>query len=132
MVLILIAGIPLIGYTFGDLGNYTHPAEVLVTSSSCGASINGTGTSCDFVLSNLGAGNTQTVPSVILWLHQGNVTRVSVDQSCQSQSGDTVNAGSQYAMSCSFALSPGESGSLYSGSILLSNGASVPFTGRFG
>ena len=74
VVVVILLGIPMIGVTFGSMSGFTHPAEVLVNSSFCQAGQDN-GTACSFYLTNVGNGATQTIPTVIYYLHSGHLIR---------------------------------------------------------
>jgi len=124
----IIVAYPLIGITFGSMGHFTSPALTEVSSSSCGG--NETVTSCTFTITNLGAGNTQTEPTAILYVSSGNQTKSSVSHACLGNN-FVVKGGSALTLNCSFDVAAGSPGDEYYGSIILSNGASLPFIGRF-
>ncbi|MDA4123912.1 MAG: hypothetical protein OK438_00485 [Thaumarchaeota archaeon] len=131
MVSVILIGAPLIGFTFGNLGAFSKPAEVLVSSSFCGPGAN-SGTVCSFTLTNLGVSSTQVEPTAVLLINHGNVTRTSDSDACAGDAGITVGGGSSLHLSCQFNIAPGTSGDAYSGSVTLANGAVVPFVGKFG
>jgi len=123
----IIVAYPLIGFTFGTAKAYTAPALAEVSSSDCGG--NKTITDCTFSITNLGAGSTQTEPTAILYVSHGNQTQSSVSQACFGD--NLVKGGSSLTLNCSFNIAVGIPGDEYYGEIFLSNGASLPFTGRF-
>jgi hypothetical protein len=129
MVVALLLGIPMIGFTFGTMASFSSPAEVLAGSSSCSPGI-ASGTACSFTLLNLGPGS--TVPTAILYVSHGTLSQESITQSCTGDIGNLIRGGSSYHLACVFDVAPEASGDEYSGSIVLSNGASVPFVGTFG
>jgi hypothetical protein len=131
VVCAILIGLPMIGFTFGTLGSFTQPAEVTVSSSSCGPDADPTDTLCNFALTNIGAGNTATEPTVIIYIHHGNQTRNSVTHSCGESGGVTLTAGMTLRLTCTFETDPGLPGDQYSGSIILTNNAAIPFVGRF-
>jgi hypothetical protein len=78
---------------------------------------------------NLGPGS--AAPTAILYVSQGNLSQESVTRSCTGDSGNSIRGGSSYHLACGFDVAPEAPGDEYSGSIVLSNGASVPFVGTF-
>jgi flagellin-like protein len=128
MAVAILLGIPMIGLTFGTMASFSSPAEVLAGSSSCSPGT-ASGTACSFTLLNLGPGS--AVPTAILYVSQGNLSQESVTRSCTGEAGNSIRGGSIYHLACGFDVAPEAPGDEYSGSIVLSNGASLPFVGRF-
>jgi flagellin-like protein len=128
MAVAILLGIPMIGFTFGTMASFSNPAEVLASSSSCSPGMT-SGTACSFTLLNLGPGS--AVPTAILYVSQGNLSQESVARSCTEDPGNSIRGGSSYHLACGFDVAPEAPGDEYTGSIILSNGASVPFVGTF-
>ena len=128
MVVAILIGIPMVGFTFGIMASFSSPAEVLTGSSSCSPGIV-SGTACSFTLLNLGPGS--AMPTAILYVSQGNLSRESVTRSCTGDAGNSIRGASSYSLACGFDVAPEAPGDEYTGSIVLSNGASVPFVGTF-
>ncbi|MDA4123923.1 MAG: type IV pilin [Thaumarchaeota archaeon] len=117
----LIAAIAIAGFVFGLFGSFTSSAQVSAQVVGCTAVAN---TVCTINLLNSGTSNANTVGSSIKY---GGVTYTG--NAC---GGVTATAGATTPATCTMtaAVVPTH-GSAFTGSISLSNGASVPFTGTF-
>lgn len=117
----LITSVMVGGFVFGLFGNYIPPAEVAAQVSSCSST--GSSEVCQLTLSNVGARNVATTSGCTLSLagsaRPGNLT-----------GGGTIPGGASLnKISCAVQGAQAEPGSRLVGSIPLSNGATVFFTG---
>ncbi len=120
MVLIvigLISNVMVAGFAFGLLGSYATSPEVSAQFVGCSSSASGG--VCNVLLNNIGARNVDTAGSCIENSRLGSVG-----------SGGTVPAGGTLNVSCTVTGFTIQSGDLVTGSVSLSNGASVYFAGR--
>lgn len=119
----LIAAIAIAGFVFGLFGSFTTSAQVSAQTVSC---TGGAPLVCSVRLSNTGTSNTANILDAASITYSG-ITRTTVVSAVV-----TITAGTVQTVSLSFTGAPaGTSGSQFSGSIPLTNGASVPFTGTF-
>jgi flagellin-like protein len=123
----LIAAIAIAGFVFGLFGSFTSTAQVLVSSASCAATA--PPVVCTLTLSNSGTANTAVVASTFT-LTFGGVKYVG---SCSTPV-PVITAGAAAAATCSVSPSPAVtpvSGEQFTGSLGLSNGGVVSFSGTF-
>ena len=101
-----------------NCGENVAGAQVTVKTIACGGTSNVT---CIVTLLNIGNADTQVSSAVIV---MGN------NQTSGNCEALTIPAGQMIQDTCAFQVPPG-SGLNYSGYIVTSNGAHVPFTGQF-
>ncbi|MDA4123924.1 MAG: type IV pilin [Thaumarchaeota archaeon] len=117
----LIAAIAIAGFVFGLFGSFTSSAQVSAQVVGCTTT---TLSSCTINLLNSGTSNANTVGSSIRF--------AGVTYTGNACGGVTATAGATTPATCVMTNVPvPASGSAFTGSISLSNGASVPFTGTF-
>jgi flagellin-like protein len=118
----LIAAIAIAGFVFGLFGSFTSTAQVLVSSASCTAAVPAV---CTLTLSNSGTANTAVVASTFTLTYGG----VKYGGSCAA--GVVITAGTAAPVSCSVTGATAVSGEQFTGSLGLSNGGVVSFSGTF-
>jgi flagellin-like protein len=118
----LIAAIAIAGFVFGLFGSFTSTAQVLVSSASC---TTGVTPACTLTLSNSGTANTAVVASTFTLTYGG----VKYGGSCAAA--PVITAGAATSVSCSVAGATAVSGEQFTGSLGLSNGGVVSFSGTF-
>jgi flagellin-like protein len=121
----LIAAIAIAGFVFGLFGSFTSTAQVLVSSVSCTAAAQPV---CTLTLSNSGTANTAVVASTFTLTYGG----VKYGGSCATAV--IITAGAAAAVSCTATASGTPSavaGEQFTGSLGLSNGGVVSFSGTF-
>jgi flagellin-like protein len=121
----LIAAIAIAGFVFGLFGSFTSTAQVLVSSVSCTA---GASPVCTLTLSNSGTANTAVLASAFSLTYGG----AKYIGSCSGTV--VITAGAATAVACSVSPSPAVtavSGEQFTGSLGLSNGGVVSFSGTF-
>jgi archaeal type IV pilus assembly protein PilA len=114
----LIAAIAIAGFVFGLFGSFTHTATITATVTSCYA----TGLNCSITLSNTGTASANVIA--------GSISYGGVTYTLSGITG-TVTAGSTLPVSFTTGGAAASVGEAFTGSISLSNGGSVPFTGTF-
>ncbi len=118
----LIAAIAIAGFVFGLFGSFTSTAQVLVSSASCTTSL-----SCTLTLSNSGTANTAVVASTFTLTYGG----VKYGGTCNGGTPLVITAGSAPPVSCTVSGASPVSGEQFTGSLGLSNGGVVSFSGTF-
>jgi flagellin-like protein len=121
----LIAAIAIAGFVFGLFGSFTSTAQVLVSSASCTPASSPPGATCTLTLSNSGTANTAIVASTFTLTYGG----VKYGGSCATAV--VITAGTAAAATCSVASGTAAAGEQFTGSLGLSNGGVVSFSGTF-
>jgi len=119
----LIAAIAIAGFVFGLFGSFTSSAQVSAVSVVCHTT---SIANCVVSLQNTGSSNaTPTACSI-------QIAGVSTTGTANTFHAVTAGAGA-ISQTCSFtaATTGGNVGSTAQGSFIMSNGASVPFTGTW-
>ena len=120
----LIAAIAIAGFVFGLFGSFTSSATVTASVVTCSNSaLNGTKAFCILSAYNSGTANT-SVSSCSLTI--GGANQVGT-------LGKTISipAGNTVTIHCTGSTAGNSIGSMAVGSLSLTNGASVPFTGTW-
>jgi flagellin-like protein len=120
----LIASIAIAGFVFGLFGSFTSTAQVTVVPVTCNNSPNSPGTlTCTLTIKNTGSSSTSVTAVFLAYGTQVPGTGCS----------PVVSAGQSTTCTAIFNLTPTTStipvGQAVQGSITLSNGASVPWSG---
>ncbi|QQG49312.1 MAG: type IV pilin N-terminal domain-containing protein [archaeon] len=117
----LVAAVAIAGFVFGLFGSFTNTAQVSASNVSCDAASG----RCTVGLLNTGTSNTSTTGSC-------SETYSGATQTSNNSTQAVVTAGAgAVSFTCSFAWVPGTSGSQVTGSISLTNGGNVLFSGSF-
>jgi flagellin-like protein len=119
----LIAAIAIAGFVFGLFGSFTSTAQVLVSSASCTPA--SPGATCTLTLSNSGTANTAIVASTFTLTYGGQ----KYAGACNAT--PVITAGAATAATCSVTSGTAVSGEQFTGSLGLSNGGVVSFSGTF-
>lgn len=109
----LILGVSITGYVFGEIGYFTHPAEVAVQSSLCARG--GQELVCTLNLANYGAESVSTTSLCIM--------KVGGSSFVGSTEPTIVRAGSQAVVRCSANVGAVSTSTRVTGSVILANGA---------
>ena len=127
----LIAAIAIAGFVFGLFGSFTSSAQVQASITTCTWT---TFETCQLTLSNSGSANSATASCS---LTVGGVTysgTTTTTNALHSQVAITATAGTTSTAYCNLAaatpVAAPAAGSQVTGGVLMTNGASVPFSGN--
>jgi len=119
----LIAAIAVAGFVFGLFGTFTTTAQVSASVVSC-VSKNGANVAvCTVSLTNTGSGNTAVNACYI------SVAGVNTAGTWAKTGGTDLKAGDNLAGTCTLTIAGNSVGSQAIGSVSLTNGGSVEFSG---
>jgi len=128
--IVIIVAIPVGGFVFGTMGDFTKTADVSINYVVCvpGADSD---TVCTMTMNNLGTANAALKPSSYLLIFYGHSTAEAFSNTCRGATGDVVAAGSSLVVSCHFSIQPGQSGARFTGWVAIQTGQELPFAGSF-
>jgi hypothetical protein len=127
----VIVAIPLGGFLYSTMGNYTKTANVAVSFVNCNPGSQTNTTACALNLDNTGSANAELRPSSYLLIFYGESTSSTYSQDCFGQGGDEIPAGSSLVVNCVFNVTPGQDGARFTGWVALVSGQNLPFAGVF-
>jgi len=122
----LIAAIAIAGFVFGLFGSFTKTATVTASVVSCGATPEVANPVCTLTLNNSGTASATVITGSITY---GGSTSTGVHT---AWSGGVLTAGTNTPGTITFTdTNVPSTGEAFTGSLSLSNGAAIPFTGNF-